>query len=76
MTAVENTAPRASLLDKDLVSMSEDELRAFVLEVRAKRNSQQLAHENKPTRKPRATTSESPGKRAKMMADLLGDDED
>jgi hypothetical protein len=68
------SAPRVSLLEQDLTQLSEDELRQFVLQVREKRNSQQLANENKPTRKPRAT-SESPTKKAQLMASLLADDD-
>lgn len=68
--------PRTSLLDKDISSMTEDELRSFVQAIRATRNSQQLALENKRERKATNPKAASPSAKAKMMELLTGGDDD
>lgn len=71
-----HTSPRTSLLDKDLTTMTEEELRLFVQEVREKRNSQQIAAENKPARRKATTKSQSAINKAKLMEALMADDDE
>jgi len=64
-------APRLGLLQRDPTTMSDEELMQFVLEVRAKRTSNQLAAELRPQRK--AASAASTSKRAAALASLLAD---
>lgn len=68
--------PRTALIETDIASMTEDQLRTFVQDIRSKRNSQQIANENKRATVPRTAKATSPTAKAKLMEMLMGGDDD
>src|ERR1017187_5012711 len=68
--------PRVDLTQLKLEEMTDDQLEQFVKNVRERRTSQQLALENKPSRRGRADNTPSVSKTKQLLSGLLTEDDE